>query len=55
LPLTIEGTGDNKIFSVQLRNTAGQMEEKRFVTSKDTAGRLKIIEPTGIAKEKDEK
>ncbi|HXH70078.1 MAG TPA: hypothetical protein VNI60_07100 [Pyrinomonadaceae bacterium] len=55
LPLTVGGTGDNKIFSVQLRNTAGQMEEKHFVTSKDTSGRLKIIEPTGIAKEKDEK
>ncbi len=55
LPLAVGGTGDNKIFSVQLRNTAGQMEEKHFVTSKDTSGRLKIIEPTGIAKEKDEK
>jgi hypothetical protein len=55
LPLKVEGAGDNKIFTVQLRNTAGQMEEKRFVTSKDSAGHLKIIEPSGIAKEKDEK
>lgn len=55
LPLRVEGAGDNKIFSVQLRNTAGQMEEKRFVTSKDSTGRLKVIEPAGIAKEKDEK
>lgn len=55
LPLTVGGTGDNKIFTVQLRNTAGQMEEKRFVASKDSAGHLKIIEPSGIAKDKDEK
>lgn len=55
LPLTVGGTGDNKVFTVQLRNTAGQMEEKRFVTSKDSAGHLKIIEPSGIAKDKDEK
>jgi hypothetical protein len=55
LPLMVGGAGDNKVFSVQLRNTAGQMEEKRFVTSKDSAGRLKIIEPSGIDKQKDEK
>ena len=55
LPLTIGGTGDNKVFTVQLRNTDGQMEDKRFVTSKDSTGRLKIIEPAGVAKEKDEK
>jgi hypothetical protein len=55
LPLTIGGTGDNKVFTLQLRNTAGQIEEKRFVTSKDSAGRLKIIEPQGIAKDKNEK
>lgn len=55
LPLRVEGAGDNKIFTVQLRNTAGQMEDKRFVTSKDASGRLKVIEPTGIDKTKDEK
>jgi hypothetical protein len=55
LPLAIGGTGDNKVFTVQLRNTDGQMEDKRFVTSKDSTGRLKIIEPAGVAKEKDEK
>jgi hypothetical protein len=55
LPLSIGGTGDNKVFTVQLRNTDGQMEDKRFVTSKDSTGRLKIIEPAGVAKEKDEK
>jgi hypothetical protein len=55
LPLRVEGAGDNKIFTVQLRNTAGQMEDKRFVTSKDSGSRLKVIEPSGIDKTKDEK
>ena len=55
LPLRVEGAGDNKVFTLQLRNADGQMEDKRFVTSKDSSGRLKVIEPPGILKEKDEK
>lgn len=49
LPLKIEGAGDNRTFVINLRNTAGQMEEKRFVTFKDPKGRLKITVPDGIA------
>ncbi len=49
LPLKIEGTGDNRTFVIKLRNAAGQMEEKRFVTFKDPKGRLKITVPEGIA------
>ena len=49
LPLKVEGTGDNKTFVLQLRNAAGQMEEKRFVTFKDPKGRLKVTVPDGIA------
>ena len=49
LPLKVEGTGDNKTFVIKLRNTSGQMEEKRFVTFKDPKGRLKITVPEGIA------
>jgi len=49
LPLKIEGTGDNKIFVLKVRNTAGQIEEKRFITFKDPKGRLKITVPEGIA------
>ena len=48
LPLKVEGTGDNKTFVLQLRNAAGQIEEKRFVTFKDPKGRLKITVPEGI-------
>ncbi len=49
LPLKVEGTGDNKTFVLNLRNAAGQMEEKRFVTFKDPKSRLKITVPDGIA------
>jgi hypothetical protein len=49
LPLKTEGTGDNKTFVLNLRNAAGEMEEKRFVTFKDPKGRLKITVPEGIA------
>jgi len=50
LPLKVEGTGDNKVFVLKLRNAAGQMEEKRFATFKDPKGRLRITVPEGIAK-----
>ena len=49
LPLKTEGTGDNKTFVLKLRNTAGQIEEKRFVTFKDPRGHLKVTVPEGIA------
>ena len=49
LPLKVEGTGDNKIFVLNVRNAAGEMEEKRFVTFKDPKGRLKLTVPDGIA------
>ena len=48
LPLKLEGTGDNKTFILNLRNTNGQMEEKRFVTFKDSRGHLKVTAPDGI-------
>jgi hypothetical protein len=49
LPLKVEGTGDNKTFILKLRNAAGQMEDKRFVTFKDPKGRLKVTVPEGVA------
>ena len=48
LPLKIEGTGDNKTVVLRLRNAAGQIEEKRFVTFKDPKGRLKVNVPDGV-------
>ncbi len=49
IPLKIEGSGDNKTFVLRFRNTAGQVEEKRFVTFKDAKGHLKVTVPDGIA------
>jgi hypothetical protein len=48
LPLRIEGTGDNKTFTVQLRGPDGNMVEKRFTAFKDKS-RVKITPPEDIA------
>ena len=40
LPLKVEGSGDNKSFTVQLRGTDGKLAEKRFTVVK-TGNRLK--------------
>jgi hypothetical protein len=48
LPLKIEGQGDSKSFTVQLRGPDGKMTEKRFVVLRDK-GRLKITPPEDIA------
>ena len=50
LPVKVEGTGDNKSFTIQLRNVSGQMEEKRFVVTKDAKGRIKVTPPTDMDK-----
>jgi hypothetical protein len=52
IPLKVEGTGDNKTFTVMLRNAAGQSEEKRFTVTKDKGGRLRVTAPEGIYTEK---
>lgn len=48
LPLRVEGVGDNKTFTVRLRNADGKMEDKRFVVFKDKS-RLKLTPPEDIA------
>lgn len=50
LPVKVEGTGDNKSFTIQLRNVNGQMEEKRFVATKDAKGRIKVTAPADMDK-----
>jgi hypothetical protein len=48
IPLRVEGSGDNKTFTVKLRNTAnGQMEDKRFAVFKDK-NRLRITPPENM-------
>jgi len=48
LPLRIEGTGDTKTFSIQLRNPNGQMDDKRFNVFRDKS-RIKVTPPEDIA------
>jgi hypothetical protein len=48
LPLKVEGKGDNKTFTVKLRNPSGQMDEKRFVVFKDKT-RMRVTPPEDIA------
>ncbi len=49
LPLKVEGTGDNKTFTLKLRNNAtGQLEDKRFVVLSDK-NRMKVTPPADIA------
>ena len=49
LPLVVDGKGDNKTFTVTVRNpVSGQRDEKRFVVFKDK-NRMKVTPPTDIA------
>ena len=48
LPLKVEGVGDNKTFSMQLRHSEGRMDEKRFVVFRDKS-RVRITPPEDIA------
>lgn len=56
LPLKVEGSGDNKTFTVNVRNEdTGEMEAKRFVLFKDKNNRLRVTPPEGLKKEKKDK
>jgi hypothetical protein len=49
LPLKVEGKGDNKTFTITLRNPqTGSFDEKRFVVFKDKT-RLRVTPPEDIA------
>lgn len=48
LPLKVEGKGDSKTFTMQLRSPSGSMETKSFAVFKDK-NRLKVTPPEDIA------
>ncbi len=48
LPLKVEGSGDNKTFTLQLRHPEGRMDEKRFNVFRDR-NRVKVTPPEDIA------
>ncbi|MCV5073583.1 hypothetical protein OFB51_26695, partial [Escherichia coli] len=52
LPLRVEGSGDNKTFTVTLRRSDGVMEDKRFVVYRDK-NRLRVTPPEDIAQYQD--
>lgn len=50
LPLKVEGSGDNKAFTVKLRNNnTGQLEDKRFLAAADKNSRVRITPPPDMA------
>lgn len=48
LPLKLEGQGDNKTFTLKLRNPNGQMDERKFLVFKDR-NRIKVTPPEDFA------
>lgn len=48
LPLKLEGKGDSKTFTVQLRNANGKVDSKQFVVFKDK-NRMKVTPPEDLA------
>jgi hypothetical protein len=48
LPMKVEGSGDNKTFTVLLRGPSGKMDEKRFTVFKDKS-RIKVTPPEDMA------
>lgn len=56
LPLKVEGAGDNRNFTLSIRNEqSGKIEEKRFVIFKDANKRLRVTPPEGLKEKKEEK
>jgi hypothetical protein len=53
LPLKLEGTGDNKIFTVKLRNQdTGELVDQMFVLFKDKNRHLRVSPPEILSKKK---
>lgn len=48
LPMKVEGSGDNKTFTVKLRGPNGTMDDKRFTVFKDRS-RIKVTPPEDLA------
>jgi hypothetical protein len=46
----VQGVGDNKTFTIQIKNGAGEMQDVQFTVFKDSAGHLKVNAPPEIPK-----
>lgn len=51
LPLRVSGTGDSRVFSVQLKAGDGQLRDVQFQAYKDARGNLRIKVPDNIPKD----
>ncbi|MGH9949790.1 MAG: hypothetical protein ACRD6X_21690, partial [Pyrinomonadaceae bacterium] len=54
LPLRLDGSGDSKTFTINLRHPEGHMDEKRFSVFRDKS-RIKVTPPEDIAQYQDSK
>lgn len=55
IPLKVEGSGDNKTFTMRLKNAAGQIEPKQFTVIKDPKGRIRVNAPPDVYVERNGK
>jgi hypothetical protein len=53
IPLKVEGTGDNKTFTVKIKDASGQSVEKRFQVFKKE-GRLEVTPPADLLEKVDD-
>jgi hypothetical protein len=50
LPLRVEGVGDNKTFTLTMKNANGELAPVQFTVFKDSAGHLKVNAPPEVPK-----
>lgn len=55
LPCRVEGTGENKTFTIRALDESGQMKDVQYSIYKDARGYLKITAPGGPSKDKKRK
>lgn len=50
LPMRMEGVGDNRTFTLSIKNANGDFQDVKFVAYKDSSGHLKITAPPEVPK-----
>lgn len=50
LPMRMEGAGDNKTFTLSIRNANGEFQDTKFIVFKDSSGHLKVTAPPEVPK-----
>ena len=52
LPLKVEGSGQNKTFTVRVQDDGGQVRELQYSLTRDNRGYLRVNPPATLTKEK---